>query len=501
MIQAAAMASLCLLLLATGTAYWDTNDDAGMLMAIEGIGMAASSSHMIVNSSILWGVICSIMPDFFGISGYTWAGYAAIYAALIAIAYCLRCAQTDTVTGTLLLLLPAASLLLFPQFSKTAGFVTLAGICMLHAYRLRPTSPHLIAALALLFLGFVIRDWAFVVVVAVCLPFLPWGLLKKPKVIISVTALALSIAGVFVLGLAAYGNNDWQTFTALNPVRAAFTDFKAMERLILEPALAAELGYSLNDIVLAGNWFFVDPVLAAPTRLQALLNALGPAAPEINNIRSGIAAITHVLYTLPLLATAFIILLTRLSRPTMIAWILLIALAALLGYLGRPAPPRVLIPLYAALMLLPFLLTDNGTANRSRRFVLMSVLIVANALHLYVLKFSQNELDKRAAGLPELMTQIERSPTYIWGDMLSTEVLYRPFERLENNRHYDYASLGQLTLAPFSRHWVYEAQGHGFMHRLNHEGVRIFAFDIYFQVLNVYCAERGLGGLEVIDSP
>ena len=112
MIQAAAMASLCLLLLATGTAYWDTNDDAGMLMAIEGIGMAASSSHMIVNSSILWGVICSIMPDFFGISGYTWAGYAAIYAALIAIAYCLRCAQTDTVTGTLLLLLPAASLLL-----------------------------------------------------------------------------------------------------------------------------------------------------------------------------------------------------------------------------------------------------------------------------------------------------------------------------------------------------------------------------------------------------
>src|SRR4051812_21030066 len=87
-ITAAVFAALLSIVLLTSLPpYWETNDDVGMAMMIEGYGFAAYPSPTIVFSNVLYGYTLAALPQIGDISRYS---LASIALNIVAIAFICR---------------------------------------------------------------------------------------------------------------------------------------------------------------------------------------------------------------------------------------------------------------------------------------------------------------------------------------------------------------------------------------------------------------------------
>jgi hypothetical protein len=103
--------------------------------------------------------------------------------------------------------------------------------------------------------------------------------------------LGVAIAAAAALDRWSYSGSEWMYFGELDAVRAPFTDFGVGERLKQRPDIMARHGYSQNDVGLIAAWFFVDPQIAAPKSLKAMLAELGRFPMQESRVQSGWAAV------------------------------------------------------------------------------------------------------------------------------------------------------------------------------------------------------------------
>src|SRR4051794_20988339 len=106
--------------------FWETNDDVGMAMILDGYGLAAYPSPGILFPNILYGYALAALPQIGDISRY---GLAAISLNLLSIV--LLCRALCLLTGNYVLTLSVIALtslppLVFPQFTVLAGMLSVA---------------------------------------------------------------------------------------------------------------------------------------------------------------------------------------------------------------------------------------------------------------------------------------------------------------------------------------------------------------------------------------
>ena len=199
---------VAVLLILLGTPVWQTNDDPGMAMAVHGFGIAAPGfPPWLIHSNIIWGWLARWMPDAGNILGYTWLSYLALLAALWAILYCLS-QHVGWLTSSILLTLPAGWSILLPQYTVTAGLLTLAAILMIRQYQLRqdePGSTRLLAGAILLGLaGYLVRDLQFFLTLLIALPYLPFALVSDRKALVSLAMFLILALGAWEINRISY---------------------------------------------------------------------------------------------------------------------------------------------------------------------------------------------------------------------------------------------------------------------------------------------------------
>jgi len=481
---------------------WQTNDDVSMSMVAHGYGVAASGSPpYLMFSNVLWGYLTRAIPTFKGMPGYSLATMATLLIAGVSIAYALLRMRLRYVSCLAVLVFVMARPILFPQFTVNAGLLMVAAVLLLCVYAKEGKAGVLCAACLLAFASYLIRAPEFLFVCAVGWTFLPMRQLARDrKVVVGAAIVGCAIAVAAVVDYQAYKRPEWRDFNALNHVRALLTDFGAGKPLRDHPEILAKHGFSGNDLSLMELWFFVDPNLANPPKLDAMLTEAGPPPNQDSRIESaakGLKALGHAsLWLLALVALG--VSATRPRRSTLAAWAIFITAITAIGYLGRPGVIHVYIPLLSLLLLAPLARTHLRPRYDALLAVALGIVALVNVQGVLAQSQALNATDSQTR---ERVSGIE-GPVVVWGDNFPFEAVYSVLGASERAMNYQLYGLGVSTLAPFAVARSESLAGRGLVDRMTSpEGVPIFANSVLIGMLATYCREHFDGRLETISEP
>ncbi|MGO4395000.1 hypothetical protein AB4Z46_26955 [Variovorax sp. M-6] len=502
-IALATVATLMLLLCWISTPRWQTNDDVSMSMVAHGYGVAAGGSPpYLMFSNVLWGYLVRGLPTLQGVPGYSLATMASLLVAGSAIGYGLLRMRVSYAACAAVLGLVMARPILFPQFTVNAGLLMVASVILLCLYAREGKTGVMVAACLLAIASYLIRAPEFFFVCAVGWTFLPIRqLLRDRAALVGAVAVGCVIAVAAMVDHQAYKAPEWRDFNALNHVRALLTDFGAGEPLRKHPDVLEKHGFSENDLKLMEHWFFVDPNLANPPVLEAMLSEVDPQSKQESrwaNAIKGLKFLGHPsLWMLALVALGVSV--VRPSRAMLAAWTIFVAAIAAIGYLGRPGIVQIYSPLLALLLLAPLAL--NG--KRQRYDTLLALALgVASLVHVLDVLEESRALKAADIEVRERVSGVDGIPVVVWGDSFPFEAVYSVLGTSERAMNYRFYGLGVSTLAPFAVARSESRAGRGLLVRLRSpEGVPIFANSVLLSMLKTYCSEHFDGRFESVGTP
>ncbi|MCW1979066.1 hypothetical protein [Xanthomonas campestris] len=498
---------LVLLLCLCWPPRWETNDDVGMSMLAHGYGIADAGSPNIVFSNVVWGAVVRSLPTVAGVNGYALATLGTLMlVGAIVLHGLVRLGNhwlTAAAAATLMLIRPV----LFPQFTVNAGLLAVAGLVCLCVYAHVRSRRALWCGVAALFLSYLIRSQELLLVLAVAVPLL-WrfstrGSLGQAEAVrrrtgpvwieshwIALGVLALAIALAGWLDWYAYQAPEWRAFRELNLSRAPYTDFGATQSLLQRPDLLARYGYSANDITLVSRWFFVDPALANPVALRAMLADAGFVLVRDTGLQSGWHGVTMLLHPrlLPLLVPAALLALLRPRWPIALTWMLCIGAMFLLGFLGRPGVMRVYVPVISLLLIAPLLVPSM--VNRSTR-VIKGLLLIATVWSANTSLTAWRTTEAQDFSQRQALQSLPHGSVASWGSTFPLEAAYPVLGRSDTAPRYRLYSLGAFTLVPNSVAARRSLTGHGLVAQFQQpDGVTLFGNPQLFALLDLYCQQR-----------
>lgn len=474
---------------------WETNDDIAMSMVAHGYGIAAFGSPNIVFSNVVWGYLVRALPEIHGMLGYSIATLVSLFTIGVVVTYGLCHLGLGILGAVATLTLVLARPILFPQFTLNAGLFMVAAIIIWHLYAQNERRGYLVLAAILAFLSVLVRVQEAIIVLLVAVPLLPWALLKSRPVQVSV----ISLAGLVVLAITldhwAYTEKSWSAYNEFNLVRAAFTDFGAIERLPFTQHILAKYDYTMNDLRLIEAWFFADPKIADAGRLTSMLQEFPLNTLAKNSFATALTSI-EILFHPYLKQVIFAALFSLAIFPSWrvsVSWILFIASILAIALLGRPAIMRVYFPVACMLVIAPFLNAklQDGWAFVWRQRLVVGLLIPLAGFNAEIVMTESKRTQTETHLLREVMENYPSSLVVAWGAVLPFEAIYPVIGLNASAMSYRLYALGAFTLAPFSVASLEEKAGTGFLSRLTtDEGISITATDKETRLLATYCRER-----------
>lgn len=484
---------------------WETNDDVGMSMIAGGYGLATHGSTKLIFSNVLWGGIVRLIPTIGRTPGYSIAALAILILVTSSVVYAMRRLGLIPIEAVVVIVLLLARPILLPQFTINAGMLALVAVAFWCIYGQFRETRFLVLGCILVVLAFWVRNTECALILLVATPLLPWRTFwaeRTPK--IAAVVLLSTLVGSSIIDHQAYRVPEWQAFNDLNFVRSAFTDFGAADSLLKRPDILARHGYTQNDVKLIQSWFFVDPLLAKPERLQALIRDLGPL-PASKMAHENVLRAVALLWDralLPILLVAILLAIRRPSLRLFVCWGLCAIAILIMGIIGRPAILRVYIPLISILVVAPFLVQRAGRASfyLSRwALMLMACLAVVNSFCL-ISDFEQ--IKRNAENVTGDLSRLPVHSVVVWGAALPYELAYPVLHMPRALAGLQLYGLGVGTLAPVSTAYADEKAGHGLLMMLSgKDGVPLIAEADHIAYLGAYCAEHLQGRLVTLSGP
>ena len=478
---------------------WETNDDIGMSMVAHGYGLAAYGSPNLVFSNIIWGYIVRAIPTINGILGYSLATLGVLTLVGAVLFYTIKVSSYGYLTSLAIVLFVLVHPVLFPQFTINSGLLMVGAIACWHLYGLNSNWRPLFIGCVMAWLSYLVRSQEALLVFLVALPLIPWRTLTRNRMAnIALLFLFLVITLSYFTDYQAYQGDEWQIFNELNPVRLPFTDFDAAAIARQNPEILGRYGFSTNDIDLISTWYFVDPEIANPKVLQAILNDLGSLLAlerAFVNGWIGVQALWNPTL-LPLSLAAFLLTILNPRWRLAASWALCIGAVFLLGFLGRPGLLRVYIPLVSLLVLAPLLkpYTSPWRFKQSIVTVLIATMLIINTSRVFSVSRITSAIETQ---IREELSTFPIYPVVIWGGVFPFEAMYPVLDGTASAIPYKLYALGALALAPFSVVTLEEKAGRGIKARLlAKDGVPIIANEKRFGFLQAYCRERLHGEIE-----
>ncbi len=480
--------------------HWETNDDAAMSMIAHGYGIAAYGSPQLIFSNVLWGYLVRAIPSINGVLGYSLAtlaillvvGWATLYFLLrLGAGYLL-----SMFAVTVIILRPA----LFPQFTVNAGLLTVAAVIGWQVHARFGGTGNLVAACLLAFCGYLIRNQEFLLVLGVALPLLPWRVLRQQrKMQIAFILLGAAMVSAAVFDGLSYNGPGWQHFKELNSARIPFTDYGASWYLEQHPEIFDHYHYSQNDADLVSDWFFVDPQIANPKSLNAMLAELGPLSMQEGNIESGMMAMEMPfdIVLLPLFLSGILLLVLKPGWPVLFSWIFCLAAIFVIGVMGRPGILRVYVPLMSLLLAAPLIF--GQVQYKIRRWIAVLTLCATCAGNAYLVMPDAWAAKQWTQQVQNDMQGLPVGPIVSWGENFQFESAFPVLANDPDTRKIRFYGLDSLTPAPFSVASAEQQAGRGMLEKLRTtSGIPIIASPERIEMLRIYCGEHLNGQLHSI---
>ena len=383
------------------TPHFQTNDDAAFMLMVSGQVLSSEPSELIywfhpfLSCALAWLYRLNGNVPWYGLmhlGSLVLALWAILYAVLLKgyswqrVGLCLLCVIS--------LGLPFVISL---QFTKTAFLAGLGGLLLLATTLQQDSSCHtsshrrffrLASGIFLLILSLLIRNRSLMLACVASLPvvgFLAWSAWKTRTTRLFLTVLAC-VSLVFLtlefIALDIYSQSPgWDRFSQLNPLKSAFLDYRHVSYTSATQPYFQEVGWSENDYRCLMSWWYVDPQVYSPEKMQAIVAHFPPTTRSSAEIHTALRSFAnHCLaegttwVVVPLCAAlallglrnlpALLVLLTTLGG----AGLLLVLLAVFLKLPPYICQALLITPCWVALWL-----SDNcqepGTTSSSWHFV------------------------------------------------------------------------------------------------------------------------------------
>ncbi len=489
----ATAAVLVLVLMVAFPPFWETNDDVAMSMMAHGYGLAAYASPYLLFSNIAWGQLLTFLPPIGGVLAYSWVSLATVFATAWAVLYFMERLRIARWLGIAVVALVFTKAVAFPQFTVTAGLLTVGAVLGWRTYSQVPDVRILILSTALALVGFLVRYDECVLTLVVALPLLlERRLLADRGFLLSVATLFLAAAAFSLLHAQAYDAPEWRRHGELSFLVKAFADYGALSHFAAHPELAQRHGFSLNDLALFTRFFYVDPAIADPERLGALLGELDPVKVAQSNLPTGIRAIRALAQPSIVALTAAAIVLGVVLKPgrrLIAAWILFLAAIFTIGLLGRAGQIRVYYPLVALLLLTPVFL---GEPKRVRLAIAGVAIAAALPWALSSVAGANREWTTRHEVVSADLSKLSPGELYVdWGGQFPYEAAHPVLLRDDWIRRIRLYTLASSSVAPFSLAQWSDREPPGLLEQLfAGPALALIADESRLALLREYCREH-----------
>lgn len=485
---------------------FQTNDDVTMAMRVHGFGQFASATPYIVYSNILWGVLLYALPSIAGYLAYAWVTMMLMFCISWGITYFLL--RSPVPPGIALLLSTAVLIepLLSPQFTVTAGLC--AVVCMLAVQRYRTApSPWLIGVIVLSALAAIlVRIVMLPLVVVLVAPYF-W---LHGRALIRQVALVRAVIGIIVFGTCTLVANavayqqqpEVARFHELYRLYQPLFNNGAMNFFRLHPELVERSGYSMNDLALMAQRFFVPGSLTDAVPLRNLMSSYTPVNGEFANFTqvftSSINQLSYQPYPFFFAIALMCIALNR-DLNAVFGYVLLALVIVCMCLTGRIVHDRVSYSMMSALLL--FAVTHVLAPNWKKIYAWSSIGALVLAL-VWSQGTTRTAINQKASKIHSIFVKdLKNVPTQsfvVWGASAFAFQQIYPLKAMRDTA----VPLGIYTLALSSiqpQSVAYEQRAAGFdiaQALRSPEGVLISYPKSFRNGLDTFCREHYGGPLQ-----
>jgi hypothetical protein len=498
---------LVILLCSISSPIFETNDDVHLSMIAHGYGIATAASPRLVYSNVLWGYLIRLVPEIQGVPGYSLITLGIIVAVGAVVIRSVLATGIGIAGAIAVLTLVVARAVLIPQYTINAGLLMVAAVVCWHLFDKQESGGRLalFAGCLLAYCSFLVRSQAFLLVLGVALPLLPWrSLCLRRDAKVALILLVVAIGASSILDHLAYRSAEWAQFNTLNAVRIPYNDYGAADHLKDRPEILRRYGYTANDVDLITDWYFEDPKIADPVKLRAMLRKLGPLAFQAGSLEKawkGVAELWCSDKLLPIVLAAIFLFAMRPRWRVFWVWSLCLGALFTLGLMGRPGVTRVYVPLVGLLLLAPFLESGGALVDHTnlRRWTVIGIVLVASFFNVHTVFANSRGLRNWSEDVRAGLVHFPSDGVVVWGGNFPYEAVYPVLGSSPNFRNLHLYLLDDFTLAPYSVATAARAAGHGFLNQfVDERGVAVVLNDYGAALLESYCRDNLHGIFDVL---
>lgn len=435
---------------------WLTNDDVGMMMLFEGIGIALEPTDNLFFSHVFYAKLMRYLPSVFGLSQYVVAYYLMYITSAIAVICFVRSIQEAAARNILVDYFFFFFIFLFPtlnpQFTLNAGIAALAGYLSLFLYINRGLFRYLFLYFLFSVISFSIRreEFYLISIAAFAVFFLRRIKIKRVFVIFTIIPVLtfLALADHFSY------DNTWDAFNKFQSIRPLLIDNGGFERALKKDNISGPL--SRNDCELLSSWFFADPALLKVADWKYIYNKYVDFD-VLSRVKKGIYGIFLAIRDINLLPL-FIFMVASCLRSfkwrTVSYLLYIFMLIFIVGFYGRIDVVRVFYP--AAALFCVFIFSETKSCflnNKKHLYTNCAIALFVFSFNFLQLYTSSGFLEKRYRDLDYITNRYD--DLILWGDGIDSRTLYPPFMKKDSFPRVKLIGLGWNALVPFSRSCPY----------------------------------------------
>ncbi len=468
---------------------WETNDDVFMSMIAHGFGAMEKGSPNLFFSNVLWGYIVRAIPSIGGVLGYSIATLLAVFLGVWSIVYFLLYLNVGYLCAFLIGSLISIRPILFPQFTITAGLLSVASLIGFYVCFKNESKVLLIVSFILLFLAYLIRKEELILIFGVGIPlifvsFIRCRKFQKPFLLL----LLIAIPSIEMIDRFSYQDQNWTYVKDFLKGIGPIVNSGKGAVLKKESQLLKEFQFSVNDISLVENWFFGDPEIVAPRKLINMLSAI--RQDNSLSIKWGLDALRGLKKMNPLFGLSVILFFVFLNLRLSIMWAMLVLSVFALGSIGAYDHARVFIPIQFLAVIGPFCFS-NFKKNPKQHYLVIFILFWATGAEFIKYRNDSLYFKKRIIEIKKDSSKLPREAFLNWGAALPVEDLYHVLSNDIEVRKLSLISLGWGTWFPNSlSKRLFESSTNLKSLLMSEQGVALVAFDKEIPLLATYCQER-----------
>ena len=333
------------------------NDDVIMSMISGGYGQMYEKSNLIMASNIILGQLSVFLPNFFGVVPYNYLNILFLSISFMSLGETINKITKKFLISVIVLLSSSLFILTRPTFTTIAGYLSVTAMLNIYLYNKNSEKKHLLYGFTLLLFASLIRDEMVIFFVIFTFVIIVQSLKNnRREVLTSASIFSILFIITQIINRIPYNSDYLKQLKEFLLVLDPIVNYNADRSILQKTELLLLNNYTINDINLIRNWYFLDSHMIDPSRLMNLLSEAGWRGRTVNldiseSITNSLKLISNYPLNVIFLSSIILMIFSNRNYVLKVLWVLLL-LSVIMGALIGRQLDYVYYPIFMCLFIL-----------------------------------------------------------------------------------------------------------------------------------------------------